>query len=341
MNSKKLLSLILSVLIIFSALSMLAVSSSAAAVKLSADKSKASIGEIVTVSYKVPKGVDMITGAIQVDGEYLNVVEVKATNHAGYLETSNRNPRVGFAGMNLNTSDNEAIVQVKLKVLKMGGTVTAEVKEAYDKNSSPLTIDGATLTIKPGDKNINFPDVKEGSWYYDAVEYCVLKGYVNGYSNGYFGSVDNLKRQDFVVMLARIAHADLSKYSSTKSDFPDVKANSYYIAAVNWASKNNIVAGYNNGNFGVGDNITREQVCTILYRYCGSPAVENAQQKLAKFSDANKISAYAVDPLAWAVENGVISGMADGRAAPGENASRAQIVVIIQRMDEQGMFNNQ
>ena len=183
-----------------------------------------------------------------------------------------------------------------------------------------------------------FPDVKSGSWYFDAVNYCAQKGFIGGYSNGNFGPADNLKRQDFVMILARIAGADLDKYANATPKFSDVKKGAYYYSAVMWAVDNGIIGGYSNGKFGVGDNITREQVATILYRYAGSPDVQNVDSTLSKFSDVKKISAYAKIPIAWAVQNGVISGMADGRVAPVEGASRAQIAMIVMRMDEQGMF---
>ena len=184
-----------------------------------------------------------------------------------------------------------------------------------------------------------FPDVKKGSWYYSAVKYCAMKGFIGGYSNGNFGPADNLKRQDFVMILARIADADLAQYENNASPFSDVKKGAYYYSAVIWAVENGIIGGYSNGKFGVGDNITREQVATILYRYMGSPDVQNVDKTLAKFSDTNRISAYAKTPLAWVVQSGIISGMADGRIAPVEGASRAQIATIVMRMDEQGMFN--
>ena len=184
-----------------------------------------------------------------------------------------------------------------------------------------------------------FPDVKQGSWYYDSVYYVSKKGYITGYANGKFGPSDNLKRQDFVCILARIANADLSKYANMTSKLSDVKKGAYYAASVNWAVDNGIISGYQNGNFGVNDNITREQVATILYRYMGSPEIENIDSTLAKFKDVNRISSFAKTAVAWAVQNNVISGMADGRVAPTEGAARAQIASIIMRMDQQGMFN--
>ena len=185
----------------------------------------------------------------------------------------------------------------------------------------------------------SFPDVKIGSWYFEAVRHCAQNGFIGGYSNGNFGPADNLKRQDFVMILARIAGANLDDYANKASKFSDVKKGAYYYSAVIWAVENGIIGGYSNGKFGVGDNITREQVATILYRYAGSPEISNVDSTLAKFSDVKRISAYAKTPIAWAVQNGVISGMADGRVAPVEGASRAQIAMIVMRMDQQGMFD--
>ena len=186
--------------------------------------------------------------------------------------------------------------------------------------------------------NTEFPDVKGVAWYYDAVKYNAQKGYIMGFKNGNFGPSENLKRQDFVVILARIADADLSKYQNKTSKLKDVKKGAYYAAAVNWAVDNGIITGYANGNFGVNDNITREQVATILYRYMGEPSVSGANSTLSKFNDSGRISSFAKKPVAWAVQNNIISGMADGRVAPTEGASRAQIASIIMRMDQKGMF---
>ena len=182
-----------------------------------------------------------------------------------------------------------------------------------------------------------YPDVVPNAWYYDAVSYVSDKGYMSGYASGYFGPAHNLQRQDFVVTLARVAGADLSAFATADSGLSDVKAGSYYAPAVAWAVENGIITGYQNGEFGVGDSITREQVATILYRFKDSPAVENAEETLAAFPDSARVSPFATDALAWAVQNGVISG-SNGNLAPTASASRAQIATILMRMDQNGLL---
>lgn len=182
---------------------------------------------------------------------------------------------------------------------------------------------------------LNFPDVVDGNWYYDAALYCAGKGFITGYKNGRFGAADALQRQDFVVILARITGADLSAYEGQTGGLKDVAENAYYAPAVAWAVDIGIINGYQNGNFGVGDKITREQVATIFYRFMDSPDVDISL--LDTFSDNAKVSSFAKEAMAWAVANGIISGK-NGKLAPTDSASRAEIATIVMRMDLKDMF---
>jgi len=118
----------------------------------------------------------------------------------------------------------------------------------------------------------------------------------------------------------------------------DVGKNAYFANAVAWAVDQGIITGYNNGKFGVGNKITREQVCTILYRYVGEPTVSGVNATLSAFPDKSTVSPYARNAMAWAVQNGVISGTSKGTIAPSSGASRAQIATIIMRMDQNGLL---
>jgi|GEM_PF-2111182 len=212
------------------------------------------------------------------------------------------------------------------------------VYTAEFENKAFGTVSRAVTIPKIDDSGKTFPDVKEGDWFYDAVNYVSEKGYITGYDNGSFGPSDALQRQDFVVILARIAGADLNKYAGLTPSFSDVRADAYYASAVIWAFENKIINGYDNGNFGVGDKVTREQVCTILYRYLGQPSAGDPAAVLAAFSDRGKVSSFAENAMAWAVENGIISGKNATTLAPSATASRAEIATIIMRMDQKEMF---
>ena len=213
--------------------------------------------------------------------------------------------------------------------------IDAKNKGSFTVNTLKLSTESVFSTYT---KNSRYPDVKKGQWYYDAVEYVSENGFMTGYKNGTFGPANTLQRQDFVVTLARIAGVDLTAYQTAALTFEDVKMGEYYGPAVAWAVENGIVTGYNERKFGVGDTVNREQVATILYRFLGSPAVENADETLAAYPDASHISPFAKDAMAWAVQNGVISGLKSGKIAPKSGASRAQIATILMRMDQGGLL---
>ncbi len=198
------------------------------------------------------------------------------------------------------------------------------------------TVAGGVKIVSGSTSGTRYPDVPKAAWYYDAVMYVSERGFMTGYKTGGFGAVNSLQRQDFVVTLARIAGADLVAYTGKTGGMTDVAGSAYYAPAVAWAADKGIVTGYKNGKFGVGDTITREQVATILYRFCSSPAADNSVLK--PFPDRSQISPYAKSAMAWAVQNGIISGLKSGNISPLSGASRAQIATIIMRMDQQGML---
>ena len=191
-------------------------------------------------------------------------------------------------------------------------------------------------------ESFRFPDVPHSLWSYNAIEFAVSKGYFTGYASGKFGPTDNITRQDFVVVLARIAKVDLSQYTG-RTGFPDVKAGDYYEKAVKWASSNGIVNGYNNGNFGVGDKITREQMVTILYNYAKKMGYDvsvpaDAAAKLNAYADAHKITGYARPAVIWALYKGVISGMNATTIGPQEYASRGQTATILMNISKKNIM---
>ncbi len=181
-----------------------------------------------------------------------------------------------------------------------------------------------------------FPDVRSSDWYFNAVKFNAEKGYVTGYSNGTFGPSNNIQRQDFVLILARIAGANLSAYEGQNGGFSDVQAGAYYASAVAWAKDKGVVTGYSADNFGVGTYITREQISLILCRYLNGSASGNVDAILNAYSDGGNTSPWAKAGVAWAVENGII-GNSD-YLNPNGNAGRAEVAQIIYNMSNKGML---
>ena len=177
---------------------------------------------------------------------------------------------------------------------------------------------------EPETPALPFTDVAEGDWYYDAVAYCWENGIMDGTSGTAFAPNMLLNR----AMMAQVLYNLAGGTASTVAGFPDVAATAWYADAVNWAAANGYVTGYDNGSYGPEDNLTREQMAAILYRYAGSPAPAGT---LDGFADAASASAYAVDALRWAVGEGLLTGKDGGRLDPTGTASRAELAQILAR----------
>ena len=162
-----------------------------------------------------------------------------------------------------------------------------------------------------------------GTWYHEAVDYVLRNGLMNGYSNGTFGPNDNLSRAQFAQILFNKEGRPVVNYLL---QYSDVANGAWYTEAIRWATSQGVVGGYGNGNFGPNDNITREQLAVMLWRYAGSPA---ATDKELHFNDADKASGYALAALRWAVENGIINGKGGGILDPQGLATRAQTAQML------------
>ncbi len=182
-----------------------------------------------------------------------------------------------------------------------------------------------------------FTDVKQGAWYYDAVKYCFNRGYMSGTSDTVFNPNGKVTREMFVKVLANLADADLSGY--TASSFKDVKPDSWYGPAVEWAYENGLTSGMSEDSFGVGQYITREQLAAFLTRYAQFTKKNTAgRADLSVFKDAGKVSGWAEDSVAWMVYKGFISGMDAATLDPKGTATRAQMAVLINAyMNEYGL----
>ena len=182
--------------------------------------------------------------------------------------------------------------------------------------------------------DIIIPDVKEGAWYYEAAYYCVGNGYITGNEKGEFMPNKNLTREQFVVILARVAGADVSTY--TEDQFTDLKAD-WYRKEVNWAAAQGYVLGVGDGTkFGVGQNMTREQLATMFYRYAENAGVDmTGKADLSVYTDVAKISSWAKDACAWAVDVEIIKSTSTSKLvfSPKVTVTRAQAAQIFMNYD--------
>ncbi len=168
------------------------------------------------------------------------------------------------------------------------------------------------------------------SWQKEYVQYVYDKGYMNGTSCVNFAVNNKLTRAEFATILYNMAGKPSVTYTASFSDVPNGK---WYTSACVWAASQKLILGYGNSKFGPNDSITREQICTILYRRAGSPSGVDSSV-MSKFSDSGSISAFAKTAVIWTVNSGIIGGRTNSSGsvlyiAPKDAALRGEIAKII------------
>ena len=188
-----------------------------------------------------------------------------------------------------------------------------------------------TVTVTFEQAPLPFPDVTEGDWFYDAVRYAYENGLMDGVEDNRFAPNSATTRAQLVTILYRL---EGQPTVSGNLPFTDVETGIWYTDAILWAAQNGIVNGVNDTEFAPGDEITRQQLVTILYRYAEAKGCDvSASADLSGYPDAGQVQDYAQPAMAWAVAEGIVEGM-DGNLNPAGNASRAQIATILMRFCE-------
>ena len=188
-----------------------------------------------------------------------------------------------------------------------------------------------TVTVTFEQAPLPFPDVTEGDWFYDAVRYAYETGLMDGVGDNLFAPNSQTTRAQLVTILYRLAG---EPEPGGDSGFSDVAAGTWYTDAVAWAAENGIVNGTTDTTFAPGEDITREQLVTVLYRYAESKGYDvSASADLSGYPDAGQVQDYAQPAMAWAVAEGIVEGV-DGNLNPTGDATRAQIATILMRFCE-------
>ena len=186
------------------------------------------------------------------------------------------------------------------------------------------------VSFAEGEEN-PFTDVAAGRWFTEAVLYCYRNGYMTGTTATKFSPGLVVSRAQMVRVMANLAEADLSEYTS--SPFTDVPEGKWYTPAVVWAAQNGITGGTGEGRFSPDASVTREQLAVFFYSFAGFMKYDTSMkaESLLYFYDRNKISSWALEGVEWAVEMGLISGTADYTLSPKTTCTRAQLAVIIMK----------
>lgn len=174
------------------------------------------------------------------------------------------------------------------------------------------------------DDSATFNDVPKEHWAYNSIEYLYEKQIVNGAGEGKFLPDVTLKREELIKMLVT-ATGNLP--TEGEESFTDVEKDKWYAGYIAAAKALGITFGKNNGSFGVGEALTREDAAVLCYRALNMDFEETADE--LNFNDKDLISDYAKQAVAKMVKLGILNGKNDGNFAPKDYCTRAEAAKIL------------
>ena len=172
-----------------------------------------------------------------------------------------------------------------------------------------------------------FADVANGHWAQTAIYALKNKGIIAGKTQSAFCPDDNITREEFVKLVTAMSGVELA---DGELPFADADTSAWYAKYLASAYKFGIIKGSNDGSFGVGRFITRQDIAVMLVRALelkGTQLSDNIQK--AEFTDADAVSQYALNAVNKLKSAGVLSGYTDGSVKPLGLASRAEAAQMI------------
>lgn len=285
------------------------------------DYKKALAEAFVLSTVRYPNGIDNIKDIFNDFEEEIDVKVNDAENHvwsslSGEDYDSFEDLADGFYDLNENPPKTTTGGGGK------GGNGKGSVS-SYSGNIYDMTNNSTSAT--PINKEI-FDDLGEASWAKDAIVYLAEQQIVGGVGNNKFAPNANVTREQFAKIVVGAFTTDAE---SKTTAFADVDSNSWYAPFIEKAYSAGIVNGISTDMFGVGKNITRQDMCVMIYRAATASGMEIKASDYAEFADDSSISDYAKEAVYSLRECGAVNGITDTEFAPNENATRAQAAKII------------
>lgn len=170
-----------------------------------------------------------------------------------------------------------------------------------------------------------FTDISSDHWAYEAVMNLYNNGDINGYEDGTFRPDKAVTREEFVKMM--LSCLDIVETGGTVP-FDDVEYGVWYSTYVATAWRNGLVNGVSKNQFGLGMNITRQDMATMIYR---SAELSDVEGNAIEFADGYQIADYAREAVENLSKAGIINGI-DGSFMPEKTATRAEVAKILSNL---------
>lgn len=181
-----------------------------------------------------------------------------------------------------------------------------------------------------------FYDVSQNDWFYTQVNYAYTQGLFSGMDKNHFDPGGSMNRAMLLSVLYRLAG---SPAQSGGPSFVDVPDGQWYSQAIRWGAAQGITSGTGENRFSPFDPVTREQTVTLLYNYTTQYLKREvrAQGSLSGYRDQGLVSGWSRPALAWAVGEGVISGVDNGGVRtlePQRGTTRAEMAAMLKSFCE-------
>ena len=245
-----------------------------------------------------------------------------------------------FTTQTTDADGNPVDINVDMPIAVTGGNIRASVFQTPSESVRPST--GNTGYVAPPkepekdeDDDANksayfFDDMKEALWAQDMVHALVGKGIISKNDERQFRPMDNITREEVVKMLVTVVG---THKTDAVSNLSDVGADHWATSYIATAQELGIIQGNPDGTFGLGNQITRQDLSVMIFRTFKLLGIDLAAGD-SEFTDAGNIANYAKDAISALEKLGILNGMGDGTFAPTANATRAQAAKVIYVMME-------
>ena len=153
--------------------------------------------------------------------------------------------------------------------------------------------------------------------------------YINGYPDGSFGPDRGVTREEVTAMLTRVIEYEIP--TPDFPPFPDVPVEKWSSGNIAAAKRRGMVKGYDNGNFGPNDPMTRAELATVLVRLAREEGRQHTLSEAVAFPDVER-NAWYFDYVVDAVMYGLVTGYPNGTFGPDATVTRAEAVTMINRV---------
>lgn len=209
-------------------------------------------------------------------------------------------------------------------VIGGGGTVSGSNKVTGGGSTGNYSNVVAPTVKEPSNPNA-FNDISDVDWAIKPINYLYSKGMINGTGDGGFSPNAPIKREEIVKIIVNAFNLTDEEATTTFTDTDNSMWHYKFIAS---AKAKGIVNGKSEARFGVGENVTRQDIAVMVYNAAVITGKGFTKAK-TDFADFGEVDDYAKTAVSSMAGEGIINGMGDGSFAPKASATRAQAAKII------------